>query len=44
MYFFVFFPPTNEKKKKKTWKSDFLGRIFFSIHIAYIILVKGGFV
>ena len=28
---------------KKPWKSHFLGRIFFFIQIAYIILVKGFF-
>ena len=40
MYFFGFLPQTNEKP----WKSYFLCRIFFFIQIAYIILVKGGFV
>ena len=44
MYFFGFFPPTNENMKKNLEKIIFLGRIFLFIQIAYIILVKGGFV
>ena len=43
MYFFGFLPPSKENMKKP-WKIHFLGRIFFSIQIAYILLVKGGFV
>ena len=43
MYFFGFLPPTNENMKKKTWKSHFLGRIFFVIKIAYMLLEKGFF-
>ena len=43
MYFFGFLPPIN-KNKKKTLKSQFLGRIFFFIQIAYIIFVKSVFI
>ena len=41
MYFFVFFHQ-QMKIRKKHWKNHILGRIFFFIQIAYIILVKGG--
>ena len=43
MYFFGYLPQTNENMKK-TLKSHFLGKIFLFIQIAYIILVKEGFV
>ena len=42
--FFGFLSPTNENKIKSLKKSHFLGSNFVFIQIAYIVLLKRGFV
>ena len=44
MYFFLVFFYRQIKIRKRNCKSHFLSRIFLFSQIAYILLIKGGFV